>query len=35
MVMRMQPMTVLRARRFALTPDPVRVYTSRMARTAF
>jgi RNA polymerase sigma-70 factor (ECF subfamily) len=35
MVMRVRPMTVLRARRFALTPDPVRAYTSRMARAAF
>jgi RNA polymerase sigma-70 factor (ECF subfamily) len=35
MVMRTRPMTVLRARRFALASDPVRVYTSRAPRTAF
>lgn len=35
MVMRVRPMTVLRARRFALAPDPVRAYTSRVSRAAF
>ena len=35
MVMRVRPMTVLRARRFALANDPVRVYTSRISRAAF
>jgi RNA polymerase sigma-70 factor (ECF subfamily) len=35
MVMRVRPMTVLRARRFALTTDPVRPYTSRVSGAAF
>ncbi|HEX8084723.1 MAG TPA: RNA polymerase sigma factor [Solirubrobacteraceae bacterium] len=32
MTMRVRPATVLRARRFALLPQPARVYTSRLSR---